>query len=88
MDTFAEMEESLVEVFTGPIERASVIRSLLEAYGLQVILRDSTFGIESPSYYEPIGGSRTFKVLVRQSDFYTAQSIIETPPEHDPGANG
>jgi hypothetical protein len=79
-------EEPLVEIFIGPFERASVIRALLEAYGLEVFLRDSTFGIESPSYYEPIGGSRTFRVLVRQTDFYTAQSIIEAPPEHTPGA--
>jgi len=88
MNAMADTEEALVEIFIGPIERASVIRALLAAYGLQVFLRDSAFGIESPSYYEPIGGSRTFKVLVRQSDFHTAQAIIEAPPEHDPGAKG
>jgi hypothetical protein len=84
----AEAEESLVEIFTGPFERASVIRALLEAYGLQVFLRDSTLGIENPSYCEPSGRSRIFKVLVRQRDYYTAQSIIEAPPEQNPSMEG
>jgi hypothetical protein len=88
MNTFAETEESLVEVFTGPIERASVISALLEAYGLQVFLRDSAFGIESPSYCEPIGQSRIFKVLVWQRDYHAAHSIIEAPPENNPSVEG
>jgi hypothetical protein len=78
-----ELEEPLVEIFTGPIERASVIKALLEAYGLEAFLRDSDFGIENPSYCEVTGQSRIFKVLVWQRDHHAAQSIIEAPPEHN-----
>jgi len=79
----ADVEEPLVEIFTGPFERASVIRGLLEAYGLEVFLRDSAIGIENPSYYEPIGLSRIFRVLVWQRDLLTAQSILQAPPDRN-----
>jgi hypothetical protein len=88
MNALAETEEPLVEIFTGPIERASVIKALLEAYGLQVFLRDSAFGIENPSYCEPVGHSRIFRVLVWQGDYHAAQSIIEAPPEHNLSLEG
>ena len=81
--TLVDGVETLVEVYTGPFEQASVIRGLLEAYGVPAFLRDSTFGIESPSYCEIIGGSRIFKLFVRHDDLETAKTIIAAPPEQN-----
>jgi hypothetical protein len=78
-----EKGEPLIEIYTGPFERASVLRGLLEAYGIDTILRDSALGVENPSYSEPIGTSRIFKVFVGEGDYELAQAIIEAPPEQN-----
>lgn len=79
------MEENatkpFVEVFSGSLWEADLVKGLLEASDILSMLKDETLGVVT-SPYSGIGGQ--VKVLVDEADFDEAKRIIEERPMNEP----
>ncbi len=64
----------LVEVFTGDLWEAEVIKGLLESEGIISMVKDETLGVVT-GYYLNTG--KGVKVLVNEEDEQRAKSVIE-----------
>lgn len=82
--TLMDQERLLAEVYFGDYMQASVIKGLLETYGIVAFVREERLGVELPSYY--VGASGRFKVLVYEEDYHIAKSILEAPADRPPDA--
>lgn len=64
----------LVEVFTGDLWEAEVIKGLLESENIISMIKDETLGVIT-GYYANTG--KGVKILVNEEDEQRAKSVIE-----------
>ncbi len=69
-------ESAPVEVFAGTQWETSMVRSLLEAEGIEVFLMDEVIGTLTPWYASP-GGAAPIKVFVSGTDEERALGIVK-----------
>jgi hypothetical protein len=65
-----------VEVFSGKIWEAEMVKSLLENAEIQVFLKDEINGTLTPWVVSP-GGLGSVKVVVSNLDFDNAKKIVD-----------
>lgn len=65
-----------VEIFSGTIWQAEMVKSLLENADIETFLKDENTGTLAPWYTAP-GGAGSVKVVVSSSDFDKARLIVE-----------
>ena len=66
--------DALVEVFTGNLWEAELIKGLLESAGVEAMIKDETLSaVTSP--YSGMGG--TVKVLVNKEEEVYARKVVE-----------
>jgi hypothetical protein len=65
-----------VEVFSGTIWEAEMVKSLLENAEIETFLRDENIGTLAPWYSAP-GGAGSVKVIVSNLDYDKAKVIVE-----------
>jgi hypothetical protein len=70
-----EKEIIPVEVFSGTIMEAEIVRSLLENAEIKTYLRDENTGTLAP-WYTSFGGIGAVKVIVSSSDQNKAEIIV------------
>ena len=68
--------DDLVIVHAGHAIETGFIKSLLEEYGIQTILRDEMMGAIAPWYITP-GGVGAVKILIARRDYERARAIID-----------
>jgi hypothetical protein len=66
----------LIVVHAGNAIETGFIKSLLEEYGIQTILRDEMMGTIAPWYIAP-GGVGAVKLLIARQDYERARAIID-----------
>lgn len=64
-----------VEVFSGTIWEAGMVKNLLESAGIETFLRDENTGTLAPWYTAP-GGMGSIKVIVSSVDCDNAVLIV------------
>jgi hypothetical protein len=64
-----------VEVFSGTLWEAGLVRSLLENAEIEAFLRDENTGTLAP-WYTAAGGAGSVKVIVSNLDFEKATEIV------------
>lgn len=65
--------DALVEVFTGNLWEAEIIKGLLESEGVQAMIKDETLSaVTSP--YSGMGG--TVKVMVNKEEEVYAKEVV------------
>jgi hypothetical protein len=64
-----------VEVFSGSIWEAEMVKNLLESAGIETFLRDENTGTLAPWYTAP-GGMGSVKVIVSSADCDNAVLIV------------
>lgn len=69
-------ESSLVEIFSGDIIEAGMVKSLLEDSGIHAYLKDEIMGTLGPWWTTP-GGAGSVRVIVAGSDAEGARLIVE-----------
>ena len=74
MKTNDEIEP--IEVFSGSLWEAELLKSLLENAGIESFLNDEYTGTIAPWYTAP-GGAGSVKVVVSNQDFEQSKSIVE-----------
>lgn len=65
-----------VEVFSGSIWEAELLKSLLENAEIETFLQDENTGTIAPWYTAP-GGAGSVKVVVSSRDYNEAKTIVE-----------
>jgi hypothetical protein len=74
MKTNNEVEP--VEIFSGTIWEAELLKSLLENEEIEAFLKDEITGTLAP-WYTAAGGMGSVKVIVSNLDFDKAKTIVE-----------
>lgn len=64
-----------IEIFSGTIWQAEMVKSLLENAEIQAFLKDENTGSLAP-WYTASGGVGSVKVVVSSSDFDKAKLIV------------
>ncbi len=67
--------DDLVIVFSGSFYDASVAKSLLESFEIEVVLLDEHIGTMAP-WYAAAAGVGAVKVAVRQADLEESQTVL------------
>jgi len=70
------LPDHLIVVHAGNAIETGFIKSLLEEYGIQAVLRDELMGVIAPWYIAP-GGAGAVKILIDRRDYERARAIIE-----------
>ncbi len=70
----AKTYDSLVEVYRGDLWEAELIKGMLEANGVQVMIKDETLGLVTAPYVNNGGG---VVVLVNKEEQAFAEKIME-----------
>jgi len=70
------LPDHLIVVHAGNAIETGFIKSLLEEYGIQTILRDELMGAIAPWYIAP-GGVGAVKILIARRDYERARAIID-----------
>ena len=65
-----------VEVYSGSIWEAELVKSLLENAEIEAFLKDEIMGTMAPWYSAP-GGAGSVKVIVSNLDYDKAREIVE-----------
>jgi hypothetical protein len=65
-----------VEVYSGSIWEAELVKSILEDSEIETFLRDENTGTLAP-WYTAGGGAGSVKVIVSNQDYEAAKSIVE-----------
>ena len=65
-----------VEVFSGSIWEAELVKSILEDAEIETFLRDENTGTLAP-WYTAGGGAGSVKVIVSSRDYDSAKLIVE-----------
>ena len=65
-----------VEIFSGTIWEAELLKSLLENEEIEAFLKDEITGTLAP-WYTAAGGMGSVKVIVSNQDFDKAKTIVE-----------
>jgi len=74
-----------VEVFSGTIWDAELVKSILEDHGIETFLFDENIGTLAP-WYAAGGGAGSVRVMVSNFDAGTARDLI-SPGPNSPGLN-
>ncbi len=74
MKTNNEVEP--IEIFSGTIWEAELLKSLLENEEIEAFLKDEITGTLAP-WYTAAGGMGSVKVIVSTLDFDKAKTIVE-----------
>jgi hypothetical protein len=74
METNNEIEP--IEIFSGTIWEAEMVKSLLENADIEAFFKDAIMGTIAPWYSAP-GGAGSVKVIVSNLDFDKAKLIVE-----------
>jgi hypothetical protein len=69
-------ESSLVEIYSGDIVEAGMIKSMLESSDIKAFLKDEIMGTLMPWWVTP-GGAGSVRVIVAQPDAEQARAIVE-----------
>jgi hypothetical protein len=69
-------ESEPVEVFTGTIQEAELVKTLLENAEIEVYLKDEIMGTMFPWLAAP-GGAGSVKVIVAGENYEKSMSIVE-----------
>ena len=65
-----------VEVYSGSIWEAELVKSLLESAEIEAFLKDENIGTLAP-WYAAGGGAGSVKVVVSSADYEAARKIVE-----------
>lgn len=65
-----------VTIFGGNPWEAGLLKSMLEAAGIEVFLRDEALGTLAPWYAGP-GGTSAVKVVIADQDLERARPVVE-----------
>jgi hypothetical protein len=65
-----------VEVYSGSIWEAELVKSLLESAEIEAFLKDENIGTIAP-WYAAGGGAGSVKVVVSSADYEAARKIVE-----------
>jgi hypothetical protein len=65
-----------VEIFSGTMWEAGMVKSLLENAEIEVFLKNEILGTYAPWQVEP-GGEGAVKVLISSLDYESAKSIVD-----------
>ncbi len=74
MKPYHEIEP--VEIFSGTIWEAGMLKSLLEDAEIEAFLKDEFTGTMAP-WYTAGGGAGAVKVIVSSSDYKQAEAIVD-----------
>jgi hypothetical protein len=69
-------EIQLMEVFSGELWKATMIKNVLEDNNIQVFLQNSLMGVIEPWVVSP-GGYAPVKVVVSSADYDKALALVE-----------
>ena len=69
-------ENEPVEVYSGSIWEAELVKSLLEDAEIETFLKDENIGTLAPWYSAP-GGAGSVRVVVSFHDYENARRIVE-----------
>jgi hypothetical protein len=69
-------EIQLMEVFSGELWKATMIKNVLEDNNIQVFLQNSLMGVIEPWVVSP-GGFEPVKVVVSSADYDKALALVE-----------
>lgn len=67
--------ETLVEVFRGTLWEAELVKGLLEAAGVEAIIKDQSLSVVT-SYYANIGGE-VLVMVNKEEEVYAKQVVSE-----------
>ncbi len=67
---------SLVEVFRGDLWEAELVKGLLEANGVQAMLKDETLGVVTSPYIN-IGGGGVVVLVNKEEQVYAEKVVRE-----------
>ena len=69
-------ENSLVEIYSGDIVEAGMIKSMLESEGIKAFLKDEIMGTLMPWWVTP-GGAGSVRVIVPHDDVERSRLVVE-----------
>lgn len=69
-------ESSLVEIYSGDIVEAGMIKSMLESEDIKAFLKDEIMGTLMPWWVTP-GGAGSVRVIVTQEDAERARLVVQ-----------